>query len=71
MKTLNQVRETALKQIAEINDRIGNHGFGPDSRHTAMLIDSRQFYETVLAMCDRLDSSPVAVAVDSRNYSED
>lgn len=72
MKNLNQVRGLALREIAEINERMAETGgFAPDSVHTAYLLDICEYHETVLAMCDRLDASPVAVAIASRNFAED
>lgn len=78
MKTLNQVRETALYQIGQINAVLsGGSSLVPpidaheQMRATALLLDMRDYHDTVLAMCDRLDTPPVAVAVSSRNHSDD
>lgn len=80
MKNLNQVREISIQRIAEINAEIWDlkdpSAPAPDARRMASLIDNREFHQTVLAMCDRLDTAGethgrMAVAVPPRNFTED
>ena len=62
MKNLNQIREYALQSMAAANNEL-REAPAADSVRIARLLDARDYHETVLAMCDRLDTSPVAVAV--------